>query len=132
MKEKTRGYLGVVGAVLLLVGQFMPYIEVWFVQTSLFDWLAEESLFFCGVAICAAVGTLILSFLNTKFAAVLAAAELIAILILTFTDRDGMRVSDVMECLSFGFWVMALGAVLAILSPFMDGLNKKIGGLFHG
>lgn len=113
MEKNVRiNYLGIVGAIMLLIGEFMPCMEVWGFSVSLFDSLKEIStsvnfpfiaiLIPCVIGICC-------WFNYSKFSCGAGIVALIALLLVTFADNDGFSIRQVMGCSppAFGSWRLA-------------------------
>lgn len=138
--EKANGaprqYLGLLGCALALAGGFMPYVDFWLYRASFYETLAEEQSW---LGIAAAVALMLLGvvfLLRLRAPAVVFSGVLLAAFwVYTFTGNTifgyTLSIGDMMEYLEFGFWIVSLGLILALLSPFMRGANRALSKLFQ-
>lgn len=106
-------YLGIGGSVLLLIGQFMPYIKFLGFGMSFSTILREESEVYMYIAITIPLIALFFSYIGSKAMAA-ACGVVAAIGIIAYTFEDGVDISNYLD---IGFWVMLAGIILLIIAP---------------
>lgn len=117
MFEK-RGYAGIVGALMALIGFFMPVVELgMFGSYSTYDYLSDEAPLMCILYIAVLVGIgIAYTCIRHKVAFILSIPCAIYFFFVFFGEGG---FSD-MSYLGIGFWVSAIGVLLTILSPWIS------------
>ena len=137
MEEKpAHNYVGILGALMAFLGLFFPYMDVWMVKTSMFDLLNDETHIWVLIPILLLAFIVLFATSYGPLTRLAACGLLVAQLIYTFTGNEVLgykfTVSEVLQVLSSGFWIITVGLLLIILSPFLTGINEKMGGLLQG
>lgn len=106
-------YLGLGGSILLLIGQFMPYIKFLGFGMSFSKILCEKSEVYMYIAITIPLIALFFSYIGSKtMTAACGVVTAIGIIVYTFGDSV-----DISNYLDMGFWVMLAGTILLIIAP---------------
>ena len=115
---EKRGYAGIVGAIMALIGFFMPVIELgMFGSYSTYDYLSDEAPLMCILYIAVLVGIgIAYACIRHKIAFILSIPCAIYFFFVFFGEGD---FSD-MSYLGIGFWVSAIGVLLMVLSPWIS------------
>ncbi len=130
------GLLGTLGAIFVLIGIFLPFIHFSYFQMSYWDYLSSTpnflfffmltllismTLFLLSKHIFALISSLILGLLFWYNLCISLEASLES----TSWLLDAFDLS-IFDFLSTGAWVMAVGYILMLLSPFLNSLNSKL------
>ena len=120
--------LGMIGTLIGFLGIFMPMMSAWGQKIS-FMGLLEESTDYGNFILCMviafAIVELVFFYLEHNGAGNgLAFAALVFFLYATFVvDTDGMSISDMLNYLDYGFWMICSGLVLMTISSVFN--SKK-------
>lgn len=137
-RSEARGYIGMIGALMALASLWMPFVRVWHVGISYFDLLLMKESPFPVVTIMILLAALFLytarfqglAFPTTiiySIAFVLSLPSLFS----NMMDSMGLSVHDASFLAASGSYVMTLGLILMIVSPFLWRVNEKIEILFQ-
>lgn len=125
---KCRGYVGIAGAVMALVGLNMPFLSFGFIEISYMDALNEASSTY---GIMAIVILLIVAFLYIVAyhgVACLISLVLAAFFLAGVLSEDSFGGS--LDAVDSGFWAMSAGLILMCTSPFAKKANLIIRKIF--
>lgn len=131
--SEARGYIGIIGAVMALLSIRMPFVSAWPIHISYFDLLFAKEVFFPVIIIIVLLAALCLYVARLQGLAFPTAV----IFSITFVISGPSLLSEADIDLDFfvrtgsGLYVMVIGLILMILSPFLWRINEKIEALFH-
>lgn len=144
--KESRGWIGIIGAIIVIIGIFLPVISIsaWGVTLS-FSYLdlitmgsdlgadMGSAVAMCIAAIALAViGAVLYLMRNNKIGGGLSVAGLIVFLASVFAGMDLGSIGDVIGFLGMGFWLMLIGYIVMVLSNVLKGVNASIEGAFGG
>ncbi|MDD6223991.1 MAG: hypothetical protein PUB18_03230 [bacterium] len=121
--KKNAQYIGYAGCVLLLIGNFLPFLTV-----KLFG--LSQSINFIDtngkIVVVAAIIAGVLFFLKKDKFATIPAGISLAVIIYNIADTDVLEYSGYgVVSFGFGFWLLILGIILIIGSAVLDFLKSK-------
>lgn len=123
--SECRGYVGIIGAIMTLVGICLPFASYWFVTVSFMEYLIDQHTVVAVIVIITLVIEVLL-YTTSHHGTACAIAVILAVLFFSDLGSDGMSLNDILDMVESGFWVMSDGVVLMCVSPFMKKLNLTI------
>lgn len=123
---EKRGYIGIIGAAVVLIGMFLPFIDIWYEKISMFEALSMANSLYPLLALALLAVEAALNWNYHDGTASLIAMAVMAKYIHQCLFDTGYSFEESYRLLSTGFWVIALGIALLILCPCMLKTNEQI------
>lgn len=126
---ECRGYPGILGAILTLVGLHLPFVHILFIRISYKEALAETGPYDPTWAI---VGTLLVVFLYMiAYHGIAWVFSIVLTIIFLIQTLSGSSITELLNMAQSGFWVMCAGLLLMFISPFWGSVNDSIYRRLH-
>lgn len=124
--SECRGYIGIIGAVITLVGVCIPFVTIFFISYSFLDILMQISAAITVISIMLLALEIVLYATGHHGGACALAVLLTAAFFIGMFNDDNLTFKEILDMVEFGFWVTSTGLILMCTSPFMKKLNLTI------
>lgn len=135
-----RGWIGIIGAVLVVIGIFLPIISIFGFGFSYLDMIMHGGDLDLGFTIVLCIATVVLAIVgavlyfmaNTQVARILSVVGLIVYLITIFAGMDMGSIGEILGYLGAGFWLMLIGYIVMVISFALNSVNASIDAAIGG
>lgn len=120
-KNSTRGYVGIIGAVMTLIGFFLPYVTILWVSVSFYDYFCSEMSPFLAIiyiALLIGIGVAYFFYRHT-LGCLLSIPYAIYFVVCTFSE------TAILEAGQSGYWLTVVGVILMLISPYITKKFSK-------
>ena len=126
-KKKTAGVIGILGGIIILIGEFMPYTSLWSFSITFYEGIKSESSLHALLADIEPIVLMIMYFSKRQYAGMgLGLLCMAYYAYLTIRDIDSFGRNILSEVVDIGYWIIWIGLVLAVVSPFCEKANRKL------
>lgn len=138
--KEARGWVGIIGAILVIIGMFMKIISVMGFGISYFSIITEYgemmgsgTMLLCIATIALAIAGGVVYFLaKNQIGRILSIVGIICFLVSIFAGLDMGDIGDIIGYMGMGFWLMLVGFIVMILSMTLKNANASIDAAFGG